>query len=80
MTPPLSQSLSKGANGSKNRQHDAYPVPGYYERCSERVRICQLKKYRQPKNWLTLSRVSEERGAEEGRRWPLVTPLYYTQA
>ena len=38
------------ANGSKNRPHDAYPVrcrvPGYYKPCSERVRVCQLKKCR----------------------------------
>ena len=41
----------KGANGSKNGPHDAYPVrchvPGYYEPCSERVRVCQLKTWRQ---------------------------------
>jgi len=41
----------KGANGSQNRPHDAYPdqcrAPGYYESCSERVRVCQLKKYQQ---------------------------------
>ena len=41
----------KGANGSKNRPNDAYParsrVPGYYEPCSERVRVCQLEKCRQ---------------------------------
>jgi len=45
----------KGANGSKNRPPDAYPVrcrvPGYYEPCSERVRVCQLKKCRQLKHW-----------------------------
>ena len=39
----------KGANGSKNQPHDACPVrcrvPGYYEPCSERVRVCLLKKY-----------------------------------
>jgi len=43
----------KGENGSKNRPHDAYPVqcrvPGYYEPCSERVRVFQLKKWRQLK-------------------------------
>ena len=42
-----------GANGSKNRPQNAYPircrVSGYYEPCSERVRVCQLKKWRQPK-------------------------------
>ena len=42
------------ANGSKNRLHDAYHVqcrvPGYYELCSERVRVCLLKKCRQLKN------------------------------
>jgi len=47
----------KGANGSKNRPHDAYPVrcrvPGYYEPCIERVRVCQLKKWRQLENWPT---------------------------
>ena len=41
----------KGANGSKNRPHDAYPVrcrvPGYYEPCSERACVCQLKPCRQ---------------------------------
>ena len=49
----------KGANGSKNRPHDAYPVrcrvPGYYEPCSERLRVCQIKKCRQLKNWPTLT-------------------------
>ena len=39
----------KGANGSKNRPHDAYPVPSYYESCSKRVRVCQPKKCRQLK-------------------------------
>jgi len=46
----------KGANGSKNRPHDAYPVrcrvPGYYEPCSERLRVCQLNKSRQLKKTL----------------------------
>ena len=46
---PLAR-VGKGANGSKNRPHDAYPVRcrvlAYYEPCSERVCICQLKKYR----------------------------------
>ena len=36
--------------------HDAYPVrnrvPGYYESCSERFRVCHLKKYRQLKQFL----------------------------
>ena len=32
-----------------NRPHDAYPVPGYYEPYSERVRVCQHKKCRQLK-------------------------------
>ena len=36
------------ADGSKNRPHDAYPVRcrvlGYYEPCSERVRVCQLNR------------------------------------
>ena len=45
----------KGANGSKNRPHDAYPVrcrvPGYYEPCSERARVWQLEKCRQLTNW-----------------------------
>ena len=44
----------KGANGSKNRPHNAYPVrcrvSAYYEPCRERARVCQLKKYRQLKN------------------------------
>jgi len=39
---------------SKNRTHDAYPVrcrvPGHYEPRSERVRVCELKKYRQLRN------------------------------
>ena len=26
-------------------------VPSYYQPCSERVRVCQLKKCRQLKNW-----------------------------
>jgi hypothetical protein len=47
----------KGANGPKNRSHDAYPVqcrdPNYYELRSERVRVCQLKKYRQLEIWPT---------------------------
>ena len=29
----------EGANGSKNRPHDAFPVPGYYEPCSENVNL-----------------------------------------
>jgi hypothetical protein len=45
----------KGANGSKNRPDDAYPVrcrvAGHYEPCSERVCVCQLKKCRLLKNW-----------------------------
>ena len=40
----------KGANGSKNRPHDAYPVrcrvPDYYEPCSERVRVYKFEKFR----------------------------------
>jgi len=44
---------ARGANGSKSRPHDPYPVRcrvhGYYETCSERVRVCQLKKWRQLK-------------------------------
>ena len=44
----------KVANGCKNRPHDAYLVrcriPGYYEQCSERVRVCQFKKRRQSKS------------------------------
>ena len=43
----------KGTNGSKNRPH-AYPVrcrvPSYYEPCSERVRVGQLKEWQQLKN------------------------------
>ena len=39
----------KGANGSKNRLHDAYHVrcrvPDYYGPSSERVCDCQLEKY-----------------------------------
>ena len=34
----------RGANGSKKRLHDAYPVPGYYEQCSERFCVCQRQK------------------------------------
>ena len=37
----------KGANGSKNRPHDAFSarcrVPSDYEPCSERVLVCQLR-------------------------------------
>ena len=44
----------KGANAPTTRPHDAYlvrcRVPNYYETCSERVRVCQLKKYRQLEN------------------------------
>ena len=47
----------KGANGSKNQPHDAYParcrVPGHYQPSSERLRVGQLKKCRQLKNRLT---------------------------
>ena len=54
----------KGANGSKNRPHDAHPVQcrvsGYYGPCNERVRVCQLKKCRQVKG-LGHSRVTRER-------------------
>jgi len=43
----------KGANGSKNRPHDAYPVwcrvPALYEPCSERVCVCRLEKCRRLK-------------------------------
>ena len=49
----------KGANGSKTRPHDAYPVrcrvPVYYESCSEGVHVCQLKKCRQLKVASSLS-------------------------
>ena len=41
----------KGANGAKNRPHDAHPircrVPGYYETCSEKIRVCQVTTCRQ---------------------------------
>ena len=44
------------SDGSKNRPHDAYPVrcrvPGYYEPCSEGLRVCQLNKSRQLKKLL----------------------------
>ena len=55
----------KGANGSKNRPHDAYPVrcrvPGYYEPCSD---VCQLKKYRQLKDIPGRSGPSHPRGRQ----------------
>jgi len=47
---------------------------GYYEPCSERVRVCQLKKYRQLKNWPTRrckarrTRCSRTRRRRSGRR------------
>ena len=47
------------ANGSKNRPHDAYldrcRVPAYYDPCSEKLRLCQLKNQRQLKKMLRRS-------------------------
>ena len=63
----------KGANGSKNRPHDAYParcrVPGYYEPCSERLRVCQLNKSRQLKKMLR-QRPCAVRGSARLCPWP----------
>ena len=69
--PSSSKSTSVGSfesqfNGSKHRLHDAYHVrcrvPVYNEPCSERVRLCQLKKC-QHLNWRTVLFMSAaERG------------------
>ena len=54
-----------------NRPHDVYPVrcsvPGYYEPCSERFRVCQLQQSRQ---LIYLAEVGDgdERGDARGAR------------
>ena len=37
-------------------------ITGYYEPCSKRVRVCQLKKCWQLENWPPLVKVYESRG------------------
>ena len=72
----------KGADGSKNRLHDACPVlcrvPGDYGPCSERVRVFHLKKAGNLKNWprVNLVDIGAERGPwVEASVWPRKTAI-----
>ena len=42
---------ARGTPAPKISRLVSRPVPTYYEPCSERVRVCQLQKYRQPRKW-----------------------------
>ena len=70
----------KGANGSKNRPHDAYPVrcrvSVFYEPCSERVRVFRIEKYRQIEDWPNgghWEKTGAARGGKSARRCVLLS-------